>query len=403
MQPRWDLTNQVTQIAESHRFSTTPKATSTLTLVDTKSGLRVYVLGAGCSYHEQQGYPLATQFAAALNSYAAKIASVTDCQRIKMAVEDTVKLLNQCQSGPCLASTIDQLINLVLHGRCDDQLRALRPKSHADVTSLRYQAVRDAKIATTACFLDREANARLHQTDKYKQFIQRRLLDETGVSSSCITRLRQSNSRVLSFNYDRLFELAFFAGFADRHVTQFPPYSSEVLNSGLPVFGEWSEIKQDRFCFLKMHGSAGMLCKEDAFGENAYQIGEIINWVEVKVADELFYPKTVEHFPPEPLIAFPYEKDFIVTGKNNKLPFRGYIERVWAHATYVLREASEIWVIGYSFDPTDCKYLIDRMRQATKCRRIVIQNLPSECDRISALLTTDYELRIPVEKYPVPL
>lgn len=369
--------------------------------MDTKPGLRVYVLGAGCSYHEQHGYPLATQFVSSLNSYAAKLASIKECQRIKVAVEDTAALLMQCQSGPCHASTIDQLISLVLHGRCDDLLRNLKPKAQSDTTGLRYQAVRYAKIATTACFLDKEADARLHQIDKYKQFIQRKLLNETGVSTPCITRLRQSNARVLSFNYDRLFELAFFAGFVDSHSTQYAPYSCEVLNSGLPALCEPSEIKQDRFCFLKMHGSIGMLCSEDGFGQNAHHVGEIVNWQEAKVVDELFFPtQRVGYVSPEPLIAFPYEKDYIVTGRSNKLPFRDYIERVWTHATNVLQQASEIWVIGYSFDPTDCTYLIDRLRQAKNCKRIVIQNLPAECDRISALLTADYEIQIPIVKHP---
>jgi hypothetical protein len=43
---------------------------------------RVYVLGAGCSYDQQCGYPLAKQFVAALNAYAARIAGVPECERI---------------------------------------------------------------------------------------------------------------------------------------------------------------------------------------------------------------------------------------------------------------------------------------------------------------------------------
>jgi hypothetical protein len=105
--------------------------------------------------------------------------------------------------------------------------------------------------------------------------------------------------------------------------------------------------------------------------------------------------------PPEPLLVFPYEKDFIVSGKNNRLPFRAYIENVWAAATQVLRGAAEIWVIGYSFDPTDSIYLLDAIRQAQKCERIVIQNIAPECDRIEALLRVEHRLGIPIEKYPV--
>ena len=61
---------------------------------------RVYVLGAGCSCDAEHGYPLVKDFFPALNAYAAKIAGVADCQRIKKAVEDTAQLLTQCQTGP---------------------------------------------------------------------------------------------------------------------------------------------------------------------------------------------------------------------------------------------------------------------------------------------------------------
>jgi hypothetical protein len=371
--------------------------------VDRTPGIRVYVLGAGCSYHEQHGYPLAKSFLHELSAYASRLASIPECKRIQAAVEDTAKLLSQCQSGSCHASTIDQLINLILHSRCDDQLEASRRHLSNDIVALRYEAVRKAKIATAACFLEREGRVRQHQMEKYREFIQRNVLNETGVSTPSTVRLQKSSARVLSFNYDRLFELAFYAAFADRYLTQFLPYSSEVFNSGLDAFGEITEIKKDRFCFLKLHGSSGWLCSEDAFGQRAHQNGNVVNWNEEKVTDEVFFPSAKpQAFPPEPMIVFPYEKDYVVSGRDNKLSFRDYIAKVWAHTSHVLQEATEIRVIGYSFDPTDCNYLIERIRQAANCRRIVIQNLPAECERISALLTTDYEIQIPIVNHPIP-
>ncbi|MGA2863049.1 MAG: hypothetical protein ABSF95_01030 [Verrucomicrobiota bacterium] len=367
------------------------------------SDSRVYVLGAGCSYGEQHGYPLAEHFVSALNAYAAKIAGVPECQRIKSAVQDTATLLTQCQSGACHASTIDQLINLIWNNRCDDQLRALNPHSTADADGLRYDAVRKAKIATAACFLEREGAALHHQVGKYQDFIQRKVLDETGVILPCQTRLQRSSARVLSFNYDRLFELCFFATFADAYMKRFSPYQAEALNSGMNWSGEIAEIAKDRFCFVKLHGSVGTLCAEDPFGQNVRHIGDVANWKEQKVTDALFFPdKLASRFQPEPMIVFPYEKDFIVSGRNNQFPFRSYIEKVWAHAAHVLQEASEVWVIGYSFDPTDCNYLIQRVKQARNCQRIIIQNLPAECNRIAALLKTDYKIQVPIEKYIVP-
>ena len=82
--------------------------------MDQDLGTRVYVLGAGCSYDEQHGYPLAGKFIPALDTYAKKIAAQPDCTRIRTAVENTVTLLRKCESGPVHASTIDQLIDLIV-------------------------------------------------------------------------------------------------------------------------------------------------------------------------------------------------------------------------------------------------------------------------------------------------
>jgi hypothetical protein len=366
--------------------------------------MRVYVLGAGCSYDAAHGYPLAKDFVPALNAYAAKISAVPECQRIKQAVEDTAALLTACQTGTCHASTIDQLINLIWNNRCDDQLKALNIQPGADKTALRYSAVRKAKVATAACFLDKEGPALKQQIGKYKEFIQRKVLNETGPSVPSQARLVNSSARVLTFNYDRLFELAFFGGFADEYLRRFSPYQAEALNSGLNALGGVGEFAKDRFCFLKLHGSTGVICCEDPWEQETRHLRDVRDWKEENITDALFFPtKPDPHFVAEPMIIFPYEKDFVVSGRDNKLPFRDYITRVWAQASYVLQEASEIWVIGYSFDPMDCMYLVDRLRQAEKCERIVIQNVPaSECDRLEALLTVEYGLTIPIKKYPVP-
>ncbi len=73
--------------------------------------------------------PLAKQFVPDLNAYAAKIAGLANCQRVKMAVEDTAKLLLACQTEDCHASTIDQLVNLILTKRCDDRIASLTARA----------------------------------------------------------------------------------------------------------------------------------------------------------------------------------------------------------------------------------------------------------------------------------
>lgn len=270
------------------------------------------------------------------------------------------------------------------------------------MVDLRSRAVRNAKVATAACFLAKEAKVLEQQIGRYRNFIQSKVFGGAGLSDSCQLKLRRSNARVLSFNYDRLFELAFFAGFADASLDNFYAYADGVLNSGLTVTGEVGDIADDRFCFLKLHGSVGLLGEEDAFGQNGRQIFDVSKWQPAKVTDKLLCPVSRRGaFAPEPLIVFPYEKDFIVSGKDNKLPFRDYTNKVWVHATEVLRGASEIWVIGYSFDPTDAHHLIKRIHNARACQRIVIQNLPQECERIEKLLRVEEGIKVPIDKYDV--
>jgi hypothetical protein len=361
---------------------------------------RVFILGAGCSYDGEHGYPLANQFIQVLERYAETIEGRQDCLRIKKAVDDTVALLKQAGSSSWYAGTIDQLIDLILKAKCDDQLRNLPSASSSHVVGLRYEAVGKAKIATAACFLSLEKKARERQLAKYRQFIAGKVLNEVGTSSYCLQRLRKSSARVLSFNYDRLFELAFFASFADESTSRYGPYTNEVLNSGLTAFGDLMVIDPDQFCFLKLHGSIGVRCADDAFGQRLINNDNIDSWSETKVNDALYF-RNVPSPIAEPLIAFPFEKDFIISGQQNAYAFREYIKQVWDHATLVLKDASEIWVIGYSFDPTDCAHLLSRIHQAHECERIVIQNHPAECDRIAALLKIEHRLRMPIETYPV--
>src|SRR5579862_5207841 len=134
------------------------------------SGLRVYVLGAGCSYDEQHGYPLAGGFLSELGGYATKLHGRTDCERIEKSVQQTVGLLKRYQSGQRQASTIDQLINLILKHQCDDYLQTNSHGSNS-LDGTRRDAVRNAKISMSACFLDKEEQVMDRLVPQYQTFI----------------------------------------------------------------------------------------------------------------------------------------------------------------------------------------------------------------------------------------
>lgn len=361
---------------------------------------QVFILGAGCSYDGDKGYPLAKHFVPALEAYARRLDTEQDCKLIRDDVQITARLLRECQGGSLHANTLDQLVDLILRGQCDHLLANL---SKSDVHARRYRAVTGAKIATAALFRDLENMVLPRQVEKYRTFIQRKVFHGSGISDRSRSRLRASTARVLSFNYDRLFELTFRASFMDSELRGFAPYSQEALNSGVDMFGQVCGIAPDRFCFLKMHGSVGMRCGTDFSGQSEILQGlDFMDPAYRKVSDAEFFPSAPQVARlPEPLIAFPYEKDYILQGKDNALAFRSYIETVWAHAKTVLTEASEIWIIGYSFDPTDCGYLIALLKGIGKnCERIVIQNLTAECDRLENLLKMDYGIAMRTEKCP---
>src|SRR3989442_13916317 len=102
--------------------------------------LRVYILGAGCSYDPNHGYPLADGFISSLSAFAAKISIDPQKQRTLKAVQDTIGLLTRCQSGASHASTIDQMINLILGHQCDNHLIAMsgiKSQSRIELDGLR--------------------------------------------------------------------------------------------------------------------------------------------------------------------------------------------------------------------------------------------------------------------------
>ena len=363
----------------------------------------VYILGAGCSYAGDKGYPLASEFIESLSAFGSKISSKPACRRIHKAVQDTVALLNACQSWSCHASTIDWMINLILREQCDDLLTAIagvNSPSIIQIDELQRLAVRKAKVATAACLLDKEDVARGALIDRYRDFIQRKILHDGGPSTPTLHRLRQSGARVLSFNYDRMFELAFFAAFGDASLRGQYAYGTHALNSGLQLGGKVGEFDPGTFCFLKVHGSIGLMCNQDGFGQQVRQLSDIASWASPTPTSDSTYFSDQPTWQTwrDPLIVFPYEKDFVMSNNNSGLVFRDYIKSVWEHASQTIQEASEIWVIGYSFDPTDRKYLINLLKKAKNCKRIVIQNLKDECDRIDRLLRIEEKLEIPIVK-----
>lgn len=81
----------------------------------------------------------------------------------------------------------------------------------------------------------------------------------------------------------------------------------------------------------------------------------------------------------EPLITFPTERHlsrqyYKDQGKSSGYHWAEYIDAVWEHAAKLIAIATEIRVIGYSFNPIDSRYVISDLLDKTTCQKIMIQN-----------------------------
>ena len=200
-------------------------------------------------------------------------------------------------------------------------------------------------------------------------------------------RFQNTRCHLLTFNFDRLFEMALLRMFGMDADTQLL-YGEDILNSGLHhCMGESMGFKNDRFCFLKLHGSVGMRIHEE-YGQPRYypyldgaKPGE-----NIELNDDRFLARSANPLPqdrdPEPLIVFPFEKDFVRSGSPNRLAFREYITSVWQQAERVMESASEIWFIGYSFAMMDRTAVIALLTRAKQCQRQAPGRQPDQhCDR----------------------
>jgi hypothetical protein len=341
------------------------------------SDTTVYVIGAGCSV--KYGYPLAANFVPAFKSFSHSLDS--DSPKLKQSVDETVLLMQEAN-----VQTVDELVFRIHNGALDD------PKhSPTQGYGLRLRRILKAKIATVALFLALEHRAKSESLDSY----QRLILKIFPGSGDWRQRFRNARCHLLTFNYDRLFEMALLRMFGIDADTQLL-YGEDILNSGLHhCMGESMGFTNDRFCFLKLHGSVGMRIHEE-YGQPCYypyldgaKPGE-----KIELNDARFFAKSANPLPqdrdPEPLIVFPFEKDFVRSGSPNQLAFREYITAVWQQAERVLEPASEIWFIGYSFAMMDRTAVIALLARARHCKRLVIQNRPGEAEQICRILAVEH-------------
>jgi hypothetical protein len=124
--------------------------------------------------------------------------------------------------------------------------------------------VHEAKIAVAALFLSKEVSAVQQGLAGYRTLM-KQLSSPSPYGTQCQRVLQGTPYRDLTFNYDRLFELAFRQYFPED--SSLDLYGKGVLNTGLSWLpGSPLDVDLSRFSFLKLHGSVNLYHFEEVQG-----------------------------------------------------------------------------------------------------------------------------------------
>ena len=331
---------------------------------------KVYILGAGCSKH--CGYPLGPEMRDELEQFALSLDPATSPRLLK-AVTDTLELM----AGT--TETIDILVQKLFGGTFDHVLGGRQNV---------FRRAASATLAASAALLEKEPSARKTGFRRYREFISDLF---SGAETNWLAMPQPNHCHVLTFNYDRLFEIAFLDRF---NISGYGLYDVRVLNSGLTLSGK-IDFKPESFSFLKLHGTVcGWTNDWTGRGHPQHQICHFETPSAdqaIAVNDDFFFAEPPDGRHPDflkrpPLLYFPYERQFIVSNDSG-FAFHNYVRAVWDRAQQLIANASEIRVIGYSFSGIDRGPILDLLAGARNCRRLVIQS--PEADEISSRIKLD--------------
>ena len=326
--------------------------------------LEVYILGAGCSV--EAGYPIAAGMRDKLEEFGRTI--TIDSPVVSEWCTSTAGLMRECN-----AQTLDELTEGLIN-RTIQRPNSNGVQGHSEFV---FPVIRKAKAAISAYFFSLEPKAKIQGLQPYKDFI-----DEILPITEGNTVLSKSNKRVLSFNYDRLFEMSFANRFL-RYDEQdmFTLCGPNYLNSGFTVQNGRMQIQPDRFTFLKMHGSVGHIARP-LLGNGGAEVEFCLNALDIssqgKSWDQRVGIQAGDNSikPIDSLIHFPIEKSVFleqVTGKElTSYDRRTYISDIWNSAETIMTSAHKVYLVGFSVKGKDSGYLEKLLKKSTNLDSITI-------------------------------
>ena len=355
---------------------------------------KIYIIGAGCS--KDCGYPLGPQMKADLETFRDQL-DPSSSERLIRAITQTVELLDE------RINTIDALIQKVSEGRLDEALGidGLDIRQRNIQRSLRERA---AALSITANFVAKESTAVQTGLPRYQNLLADLF---PGAESTWDLFANSDSIHVLTFNYDRLFELAFLDRF---NLYGCDPYGIKGLNAGLDAIRGNIRFAPNAFSFIKIHGSVGMAITDlGRRNVGPYHFhGQIFPLNRAReplvISDNLFFTEPTSANPDglkvEPLLFFPSQRQFIL-GNESGFSYHNYVTETWARARHLVSQASEIHVIGYSFGGIDRGPFLDLLQEATLCQRITVRN-PSAEQLCANLAIERPDLEKLLRAYPYP-
>lgn len=314
-------------------------------------------MGAGCSVCG--GYPVADQVREKMLNFGRTRLIHDEAKELRRCVEQTCSRMEELN-----VHTIDQLAE-----------KLVNPSDEV--------VVREAKLAMSAYFFSiEEAGVELAYPN-YSAFFDE--LFKYGESHFLEDRIKATPCRVITYNYDRLFERTFIK-WAKANV----PDDEDLVENSDSWVKKWlsmgisSRHKIDfppiSFSLLKLHGGIGQFNRTGDYGMNH------IYWpkLDTKLPDFNDEPYFQKHGQETnfPTILFPSDK------KRRKMfdeenSFRAYMDTVEKQAKVFCREATEIQIIGYSVQCIDYFSFKSLITDARKCRRVILQNRSHEKDRLT--------------------
>jgi hypothetical protein len=317
---------------------------------------RVFILGAGAS--RSAGLPLGSGVQDCLRDLLKTSFALDECANLRRVIEKT---LGEMENNG--TATIDQLVAV----QADNEL------------------AEEAKLAMSAAMLAREQTIQPRNLSSYCRCLTEILGGE--VDRDWKEVLDASDVRILTFNYDRVFEQAFQqwlkAYDVDRNDIR-PIYRD--LNSGLGNPKKCA-IDRERFAFVKLHGSAGTYARDRDFGFQ-HPIPYPQFPLDVPITDSLFFSADGTRLDRSQIV-FPSEKDGIELFEPAPVPvesFEGYLRAVWTAARDFIEAAREIIVIGYSIQPIDRRHFERLLKCAPEGTPTVVQDTdPTPADTLKQL------------------